>query len=101
MTESQSSSLAANTRWKRYEVQFQDKGAFHSETDSIEQAKHYARSLANWNYAAQIFDRQTNAVVFKAAAYNESFAQKSNSQPSTSGERRLEGMLALEGRSSR
>src|SRR5712692_2398609 len=60
--EAECPSLTIGTADKRYEVQFQDKGKYHSETDSLGQAMHYARSLANWNHAAQVFDRRTRTV---------------------------------------
>jgi len=62
---------------KQYEVQFQDTGRSHSETDDLDRAKLYARSLANWNHAAQVFDRRSQTVIFKAAAYNEACKQPS------------------------
>lgn len=56
---------------KRYQVQFQKDGHLHSETNNVEQAKYYARSLANWNLAAQVYDRSTQAIIFRARAYAE------------------------------
>ena len=58
-------------RNKRYEVQFQKDGQFHSDTDDLPKAKLYARSLANWNLAAQIYDRVTHRIIFRAQAYAE------------------------------
>jgi hypothetical protein len=56
----------------RYEVQFQESGKTHSEMDDLEKAKLYARSLANWNHAAQVFDRRGQTVIFSVAAYRAS-----------------------------
>ena len=53
----------------RYEVQFQKDSHRHSDTNDLEQATLYARSLANWNLAAQVYDRVTRKIVFRAAAY--------------------------------
>jgi hypothetical protein len=74
MAEAQGPSLTFGTPDKRYEVQFQDKSTHHSETDCLRHAMHYARSLANWNHAAQVFDRRTSKVVFKASAYKETLS---------------------------
>src|SRR5215472_4361545 len=54
----------------RYEVQFQKTGRTHSQMDDLEKAKLYARSLANWNHAAQVFDRLGQTVIFSVPAYN-------------------------------
>src|SRR5215470_18718102 len=54
----------------RYEVQFQETGKTHSQMDDLEKAKFYARSLANWNHAAQVFDRLGRTVIFSVPAYN-------------------------------
>jgi hypothetical protein len=54
---------------KRYVILFQEGGAPHSDTDDLEQAKHIARSLGNWNHATEVFDRETQSVVFKASHY--------------------------------
>ena len=54
---------------KRYEVQFQKDCQHHSDTNDLEQAKLYARSLANWNLAAQVYDRVTQSIIFRAQAY--------------------------------
>jgi len=48
---------------KRYEVQFQKDRQHHSDMNDLDQAKHNARSLANWNFAAQVYDRVTHGVV--------------------------------------
>lgn len=56
---------------KRYEVEFQDDRQRHSDTNDVEQAKYFARSLANWNLAAQVYDRATQQIIFKARAYTE------------------------------
>ena len=53
----------------RYEVQFQEDRQLHSDTNDLEQAKYYARSLANWNHAAQVYDRATQRIIFRAQAY--------------------------------
>jgi hypothetical protein len=60
----------------RYEVQFQESGKTHSEMDDLEKAKLYARSLANWNHAAQVFDRLGQTVIFSVAAYRPSQGSK-------------------------
>src|SRR5215472_5281762 len=60
----------------RYEVQFQETGRTHSEMDDLEKAKLYARSLANWNHAAQVFDRLDQTVIFSVPAYNASQESK-------------------------
>lgn len=57
------------TTTERYEVQFQRNCERHSYMDDLEQAKYYARSLANWNLAAQVYDRLTQSIVFRARAY--------------------------------
>jgi hypothetical protein len=54
---------------KRYEVQFQKDRQPHSDMNDPEQAKYYARSLANWNHAAQVYDRMTQSIIFRAQAY--------------------------------
>ncbi len=54
---------------KRYEVQFQKDRQPHSDTNDPEQAKYSARSLANWNHAAQVYDRMTQSIIFRAQAY--------------------------------
>ena len=56
---------------KRYQVQFQKDCHLHSETNNLEQAEYYARSLANWNLAAQVYDRSTRAIIFRTCAYAE------------------------------
>ena len=56
---------------KRYQVQFQKDGYLHSDTNNLAQAKYYAHSLANWNQAAQVYDRSTQAIIFRACAYAE------------------------------
>ena len=56
---------------KQYQVQFQKDRHLHSETNNLEQAKHYARSLANWNLAAQVYDRSTQAIILRTCAYAE------------------------------
>jgi hypothetical protein len=58
----------------RYEVQFEADGGRHSASDSLEEAKLFARSLANWNHSAQVFDRRNQTIVFKAPAYGDSLA---------------------------
>jgi hypothetical protein len=55
---------------KRYEVQFQKDCLPHSDTNDPEQAKYYARSLANWNHAAQVYDRVTQSIIFRTQAYS-------------------------------
>jgi hypothetical protein len=60
---------------RRYEVQFQDDGRQHSDTNDLAQAEYYARSLGNWNLAAQVYDRVTQRIIFRAQAY----AEKGNS----------------------
>ena len=60
----------------RYEVRFQESGKTHSEMDDLEKAKLYARSLANWNHAAQVFDRLVQTVIFSVAAYSASHGSK-------------------------
>ena len=59
---------AARTK-ERYEVQFQTDGTRHSSTNSRDKAELYARSLANWNHATQVFDTYTKEIVFRTAAY--------------------------------
>lgn len=54
---------------ERYEVQFQRDAQPHSATDDVDQAKYYARCLANWNLAAQVYDRRTQQIIFRARAY--------------------------------
>ena len=63
--------MTGRNRNKQYEVQFQKDGQFHSDTDDLGKAKLYARSLANWNLAAQIYDRLTRRIIFRAQAYAE------------------------------
>jgi len=63
----------------RYEVQFQKTGQTHSEMDDLEKAKLYARSLANWNHAAQVFDRLSHTIIFSVPAYNASQGRGSSS----------------------
>ena len=64
---------------KRYEVQFQKDCQHHSDTNDLEKAQYYALSLANWNLAAQVYDRVTNNIVFRAQAY-----ARNNSYPNLS-----------------
>ena len=64
---------------RRYEVQFQKDSHRHSDTNDLEQAKLYARALANWNLAAQVYDRVTQCIVFRAQAYREQ--NSSSGQP--------------------
>jgi acetone carboxylase gamma subunit len=54
-------------RAKRYEVQFQDDCQRHSDTNDVEQAKYFAQSLANWNLAAQVYDRATQQIISRSA----------------------------------
>jgi hypothetical protein len=56
---------------KRCEVQFRDGSQCHFDTNGLAQAKYYARSLANFNHAAQVYDRVTQRIVFRAQAYAE------------------------------
>ena len=56
---------------KRYEVQFQKDSQRHSDTNNLEQATLYACSLANWNLAAQVYDRAAQKIIFSARAYEE------------------------------
>ena len=58
-------------RAKRYEVQFQDDSQRHSDTNDVELARYFARSLANWNLAAQVYDRAVQKIIFTARAYAE------------------------------
>jgi hypothetical protein len=69
VSETGSSSFSGSA--KRYEVQFQDGGQRHSDTNNLEQAKYFAQSLANWNLAAQVYDRATLRIIFRARAYAE------------------------------
>jgi hypothetical protein len=71
---------------KRYEVQFQKDGRHHSGTNNLAQAKYYARSLANWNLAAQVYDRATQTIIFRARAY----AEKNGSPAGTPSEQQRE-----------
>ena len=57
------------SRSKRYEVQFQKDSRYHSDAHDLEQAKLYARSLANFNHAAQVYDRLTRCIIFRTRAY--------------------------------
>jgi hypothetical protein len=52
-------------------VQFQKGSQHHSNTNDLEHAKYYARSLANWNFAAQVYDWVTQSIVFSVKAYHE------------------------------
>ena len=61
---------------QRYEVQFQKDSQLHSTTDDLEQAQLYARALANWNLAAEVYDRDTQSIVFRAQAYREQNSSK-------------------------
>ena len=56
----------------RYEVQLETDGSCHSSTDSLEQAKLFARSLANWNQGARVIDRTTGSIVLRVKPYNDS-----------------------------
>ena len=56
---------------KRYEVQIQEDCYHHPDTDDLAQEKYYARSLANWNVPAQVFDRATQKVIFRDRPYVE------------------------------
>ena len=71
----QHSTKAQPTR--RYEVKFQDDGQPHSDTNDLAQAEYYARSLANWNLAAQVYDRVTQRIIFRAQAYAEKWNARS------------------------
>ena len=62
---------------RRYEVQLQKDSQRHSDTNDLEQAILYARALANWNLAAQVYDRLTQSIVFRAQAYREQNSSKS------------------------
>jgi hypothetical protein len=68
-TEGKSSERGGYNLSERYEVQFQKDCQHHSETNDLEKAEYYARSLANWNLAAQVYDRVTDSIVFRAQAY--------------------------------
>ena len=46
-----------------YEVQFQETGKTHSQMDDLEKAKLYAKSLANWNHAAQVFAAKSTLIL--------------------------------------
>jgi hypothetical protein len=61
---------------RRFEVQFQKDFSRHSDTNDLEQAKLYARALAKWNLAAQVYDRVTHKIVFRAQAYREQNSSK-------------------------
>ena len=62
---------------QRYEVQFQKDSQRHSTTNDLVQAQLYARALANWNLAAQVYDRVTKSIVFRAQSYREQHSSKS------------------------
>lgn len=63
--------IAAGVRPKRYVIVLKDGGETHSETDDIEKAKHTARSLGNWNHATEVFDRDTQTIVFEGRCYSD------------------------------
>ena len=75
----------------RYKVQFQETGRTHSEMDDLEKAKLYARSLANWNHAAQVFDRLSQTVISSVPAYN---ALQGSNDPSVTHSRVVEDSCA-------
>jgi len=55
----------------RTKVHLQGDSQRHSDTNDLEQARYFARSLTNWNLAAQVYDRVAQNIIFSARSYAE------------------------------
>jgi hypothetical protein len=57
--------ISGNTAW----IAYVNKGSVSDASGTKPEMVAYARSLANWNHAAQVYDRMTQSIIFRAQAY--------------------------------